>query len=134
MADVTIRVLDDEVQRMLQRAPRQVSRAMRQGMEDATALLLRTMITYPPKVDSSVYRRTGTLGRSWSRRIDGAGLTIRGEVGSNANIAPYNRVVQDRERQARVHRGRWITVQSAAQRNERAIDEMFRRRLEQVLR
>ena len=134
MADVTIRVLDDEVLRMLERAPGRVNRAMRRGMEDAASLLLRVLITYPPKVDSSVYRRAGTLGRSWARRIDGTGMNLRGEVGSNANIAPYNRVVQDRERQARVHRGRWITVQSAAQRNERAIDQMFRQRLAQELR
>jgi len=134
MAEVTIRIDSAQVEALLDRAPRRVNDALRLGMEDAAALLLRTLKTYPPKVDSTTYRRTGTLGRSWSRTISGGGATVRAEITSSGYIAPYNRYVQDREQQARVHRGRWITVQSAAERNAAGINRMFATRLRNALR
>ncbi len=76
---------------MLDRTPRELDRALRGGMTDAMVYLNRQMTTYPPQRTGSAYKRTGTLGRSWSWKIDGTGAEIVGRLGSNANIAPYNR-------------------------------------------
>ncbi len=126
MANVALQINDSEVRRMLADSPAKLERAMRGGINDATALLLRDLQTYPPQRTGSSYVRTGTLRRSWSREIEGQGLALRGIVGSNENMAPYNREVQDSERQAEIHRGRWTnTVQNVVERNESAIQEMF---------
>lgn len=130
MADVTIQIDDAEVRRMLSSAPAQIDRAMRGAMTDATVLLLGEMKTYPPQRAGSAYKRTNTLKGSWSRRITGRGVEISGVVGSNANIAPYNRRVQDATMQARVHRGRWTnTVQEVSRRNAAHINQMFANRI-----
>ena len=50
---------------------------------------------YPPqRLTKTRYKRTGTLGRSWSFGVRVRPGQIEGDVGSNANIAPYNRRVQ----------------------------------------
>jgi hypothetical protein len=44
-------------------------------------------------------------------------------------MAPYNRIVQDSERQAPIHRELWTnTVQNVVSRNETAIQDMFEAR------
>ena len=129
MANVALEIDDSDVRRMLASSPAKLDRAMRGGMNDATALLLRELQTYPAQRTGSTYKRTGTLPRSWSREIDGNGLTMRGIVGSNENMAPYNRYVQDADRQAAIHQGRWTnTVQDVVSRNERTIQDMFEAR------
>jgi hypothetical protein len=130
MTTVAITIDSREVRNMLERAPGRINRALRAGMDDATLLLLREQKTYPPQRTGSTYRRTGTLGRSWSRTVETQGNTVIGEVGSNSNMAPYNRQVQDADRQSRIHRGRWTnTVQETARRNERTVQRYFDRRL-----
>lgn len=59
---------------------------------------------YPEKGDSTTYRRTGRLGRSWaiSYTINARGMA--GETGTNVEYAHW---VQDDELQAWMHRGRW---------------------------
>ncbi len=129
MANVALQINDSEVRRMLAQTPAALQRAMRGAMNDATALLLRDLQTYPPQRTGSSYVRTGTLRRSWSRDIQGDGLALRGIVGSNSNMAPYNRAVQDADQQAPIHRGRWTnTVQNVVSRNESAIQDMFEAR------
>lgn len=54
------------------------------------------------------YRRTGTLGRRWRHLITPAGGGIRGTL---TNRTPYAEFVQDEKKQARVHAGRWPTIQ-----------------------
>lgn len=126
MANVALQIDDSEVRRMLAQTPGKAERAMRGAMNDATALLLRELQTYPSQRTGSTYKRTGTLRRSWSRDIQGDGLAMRGIVGSNETMAPYNKFVQDSDRQAAVHRGRWTnTVQDVVSRNERTIQDMF---------
>ena len=129
MANISLQINDSEVRRMLAQTPAALERAMRGAMNDATALLLRELQTYPTQRTGSSYVRTGTLRRSWSRDIDGQGLAMRGIVGSNENMAPYNRLVQDADRQAPIHHGLWTnTIQSVVSRNETAIQDMFEAR------
>lgn len=126
---LSIDINNSEVRRMLASTPSALARAMRGAMNDAMALLLRDLQTYPPQRTGSSYVRTGTLRRSWSRDIDGQGLAMRGIVGSNENMAPYNRLVQDADRQAPIHHGLWTnTIQNVVSRNETAIQDMFEAR------
>lgn len=132
--NLSIRIDDSEVRDLINRTPDKLDDAMLGGMNDATALLLRELKTYPPPPSNSTYVRRHNLFNSWSRVIEGSGLQIRGTVGSNQNIAPYNRWVQDEERQAEVHRPRWTnTAQEVLRRNEQNIRNMFSARMRAAL-
>ena len=130
MTTVTIEIESRQVIGYLQSAPTRINRAMRAAMEDATVLIHRQMQTYPPQRAGSTYKRTNTLRASWFRRISGQGNEITGEVVSSGNTAPYNRLVQDADRQAAVHRGRWTnTAQEVQRRTTPTIQRYFDRRL-----
>ncbi len=71
-------------------------------MTDVGAEGKRFISKYPPQtLTKTGYRRTGTLKRSWSFRVSKARAKLSVIVGSNSNIAPYNRPVQGR-RQVRI--------------------------------
>ena len=131
MTEVTIEIDSRAARALLDLAPERVNRALRAGMEDSTVLLLREMQTYPPQRAGSSYVRTNVLRGSWSRDpIEQRQNRITGIVRSNANTAPYNRLVQDATVQARVHRGRWTnTAQNVRRRTEKTIQNYFDRRL-----
>lgn len=130
MTTVTIEIESRQVIGYFQQAPMRINRAMRAAMEDATTLIHRQMQTYPPQRTGSTYKRTNTLRASWFRRISGQGNEITGEVVSSGNTAPYNRLVQDADRQAAVHRGRWTnTAQEVQRRTTPTIQRYFDRRL-----
>ena len=130
MTTVTIEIESRQVIGYLQQAPVRINRAMRAAMEDATVLIHRQMQTYPPQRAGSTYKRTNTLRASWFRRISGQGNEIVGEVVSSGNTAPYNRLVQDADRQAAVHRGHWTnTAQEVQRRTTPTIQRYFDRRL-----
>ena len=130
MTTVTIEIESRQVIGYLQQAPVRINRAMRAAMEDATVLIHRQMQTYPPQRTGSTYKRTNTLRASWFRRISGQGNEIVGEVASSGNTAPYNRLVQDADRQAAVHRGRWTnTAHEVQRRTAPTIQRYFDRRL-----
>ena len=85
-----------------------------EGVASAGGDLLRAeMRRYPPAIPGSSYRRTGTLGKSWTKTVTrgGRGGGWLAQIGTRLNYAPY---VQDEGRQAEVHQGRWQTVQSVA--------------------
>ena len=99
----------DAVTRKLDRLD---SGAYLQGVADAGAQLLRAeMRKYPPPPPNSTYRRTGTLGKSWAQKVTGGPSGWLAVVGTRLNYAPY---VQDMNRQAEIHQGRWQTIQSVA--------------------
>ena len=131
--NLSISIYDSEVRDLINRTPAKLDDAMLGGMNDATALLVRELKIYPSPPAGSTYKRTRSLSNSWHKEIEGRGLQIRGIVGSNQNIAPYNRVVQDEEMQAAIHRGRWQTAQDVLQRNEQNIRGMFGARVRAAL-
>ena len=131
--NLSISIYDSEVRDLINRTPAKLDDAMLGGMNDATALLVRELKIYPSPPAGSTYKRTRALFNSWHKEIEGRGLQIRGIVGSNQNIAPYNRVVQDEEMQAAIHRGRWQTAQDVLQRNEQNIRGMFSARVRAAL-
>ncbi len=129
MPDIRMTLDDSTAQAILSRAPGVVGVALRGAVEDGTTYVLYKIRRYPPQRPGSSYRRTNTLKRSWSRRIEGRGLEIRGIVASNGAMAPYNRTVQSRPHQARVHRGRWHTAQSVSEAAQPVVQRMVMNRL-----
>lgn len=77
------------------------------------------------------YRRTGMLGRSWTMRIDSTVDGIEGRVGTNIVYAPW---VQDKDRQAAIHQGRWQTAQDVLERERDWIVRRFQREIDRLLR
>lgn len=106
---------------------------LQNAMRDVTSDGQRLAARYPPQtLRKSGYRRTGTLKRSWSSRVRTRTGSIVGEVGSNSNIAPYNRFVQGRKgQQARIfRRTRWTTVDDL----EKVMQDDLNERVEEILR
>ncbi|MFA5715310.1 MAG: hypothetical protein WC998_06200 [Candidatus Paceibacterota bacterium] len=67
------------------------------AVQDTVSEGQRFIAKYPPQtLTYTHYRRTGTLKKSWSSEIHMGGDRIEGIVGSNSNIAPYNKDVQGR--------------------------------------
>ncbi len=80
-----------------------VTRMLRRAVTEGQ----RHIAKYPPqRLRKTNYRRTGTLKRSWSKRVTAAGTKVEGVVGSNSNIAPYNVVVQGSRRGTGRRQGR----------------------------
>ncbi len=131
--DVVIRIDDARVRAMLTLAPERIQVAMNRAMTDATVLLLRRMKEYPPPRPQQRYVRTNTLKRSWSREVVWRGADVTGRVGSNSDMAPYNREVQDSETQGEPFRGRWQTVQSVARDEQQTIGRMFNERIREQI-
>lgn len=98
------------------------------GVRDQAAEGVRFMSTYPPIRDSS-YRRTGTLRRSWSFSMRTGGGRIEGEIGSNSNIAPYNREVQGKEQTDLFWGKGWHNVTQL----ETMIDKDFPKRVQSLI-
>ena len=66
------------------------------------------------------YRRTGTLGRKWTHRVERGGR--RGVVGNNTAYGP---LVQSGDQQAGYHRGTWQTDQEVADREAGQVRQFF---------
>lgn len=115
--------------------PARAQRALEAGMTDATLYLQRQLMDYPTQRAGSTYKRTNTLKRSWlqpdSRRVRRVSGGVEGGVYSSKFAQSYNRLVQDKEHQAAVHRVIWRghTVQSIASASERNTQRMFSIRL-----
>jgi hypothetical protein len=110
--------------------PDKFERALRGALNDISALLLREAQTYPEQRSGGGYVRTMTLNRSWNRTpVEGTGDRLWAEVGSDGNIAPYNRNVMDADTQAAVHVGTWRTIQAIVQDNTSRAVSMFEARV-----
>lgn len=99
-----------------------ISRDLQRLMRNTVAEGNRFIAKYPPqRLRKSGYKRTGTLKRSWSFKVRNEVRRIVGTVGSNSNIAPYNRFVQGR-RQRRLFRGAgWRNVNTLEARMTRQL-------------
>ena len=99
-------------------------RDLESAMKRSLYRLVGEMAQYPPLASSS-YRRTGTLGRSWTSRIKIRSVSggIEGRIGTNVEYAP---LVQSSRLQARVHRRHgWITDARAMENQRRNIEGEF---------
>lgn len=118
----------EELLRLFERV--QSNTFLRAPMISSLVLLRGQLAHYPAAPADSSYRRTGTLGRSWTHSIAELADGLQGEVGTNVRYAPY---VQSQQRQARTHQGRWPTDEQVIQQNEARIREIFADAVQQAL-
>jgi hypothetical protein len=130
MTNISITVDDKQIRAMGKRYPDLMDQVIRGTLEDGSTKMLAEITRYPSPPPDTGYRRTNTLFRSWSRRaITKTANGWRVIVGSNSNMAPYNRWVQDRDRQAKIHQGRWVTAQDVIESLEGPIQRFADARL-----
>ncbi len=134
MPDITVTVDTRAVQQLLARAPQALDRAIEGSLNDTATYMLARVKHYPPQRPNSSYIRTKTLFRSWSMRpITRTAGGWQVVVGSNGLIAPYNRYVQSRDRQAAIHVGRWETAESAVEQSQSRIQRFVDSRVRAAL-
>ena len=109
----------------------QATNVLRDPMQRAVLRIQRDMQEYPTQRVGSTYRRTGTLGRLWTTRVQQNSGYLEGKVGNRVKYAPF---VQSRQFQARIHRGRWQTDERVVNLNARTIVRDFEATIERVLR
>jgi hypothetical protein len=130
MAEIVITV--NGVDRLVTKFGRlQGVKFFRDPMQRSIYRLQRYMARYPSPPPKSKYRRTGTLGRRWTTRIDETTGGIVGKVGNNTKYAP---LVQSSALQAKVHRGRWQTDRDAIRDMRSTIVRDFEQSIEEALR
>jgi hypothetical protein len=87
----------------------------------------RWIAVYPPQsLNKTGYVRTGTLKRSWSHSVTRRPGAIVGIIGSNANIAPYNRFVQGSPQVKAFQTAGWRGVDDLEQRVQNDLDRRVR--------
>ena len=90
---------------------RAVGRDMQRLMTRTVADGNRFISRYPPqRLTASGYVRTNTLKRSWSFKVSNQVRRITGTVGSNSNIAPYNKFVQGKRQRRLFRAAGWSNV------------------------
>lgn len=98
--------------------------------KSVTRLLLHLggeMSVYPPPPSGSTYRRTGTLGRTWTAarpQFKASGTLFEGRIG---NATPYANYVQKADDQAWMHKGRWQTETEVLDDNQAGIEKELER-------
>jgi multimeric flavodoxin WrbA len=123
--DIEVQGLEEAL-RKFETIPQKVNSTMKTLMEKSMRVLWENVPPYPPKPETSKYRRTGTLGRSLGAEgakptvysIKGSGANMSGTFGTNLSYAKY---VIDPERQAYMHKGRWWTMNTI---KEKSLDKI----------
>jgi hypothetical protein len=123
----------DLLQRMA-KYPKELDAAMQKATTAALLVVQENVPPYPPTLPNQKYRRTGTLGRSLGvgmnsgivgtpdiRTVKKVGTTgYEGTFGSNLSYAAE---VIGEGTQKPIHRGRWWTMKTVAQ---RAVSKVIR--------
>lgn len=100
---------------------------------DAAQLMVNDLKQYPPPPANSRYVRTGTLGRGWEGASFVTSVSARRVVTTGLNPVRYVVFVQG-ERQARVHKGKWKTVEQIKRKNQAAIRALFLQAIQRIAR
>jgi hypothetical protein len=142
MTDIEIEGLDEAIQKY-QGASKKLERAMRQTMNNSLLVLHENVPPYPSPPEGSTYRRTGTLGRTLGSgpgggvagkpdiyQVTGSMNNIQGAFGTRLNYAPY--VISD-DKQARMHKGRWFTMSTIADRARAKITKLWNDLIDVIL-
>jgi hypothetical protein len=121
VSDLTISIRG--VDRLMVKLGRvQGTRILLPPTQRAVFRLQRYMATYPPAPARSKYKRTGTLGRRWTTKVESTGDGVIGKVGNNTEYGP---LVQSKKFQADVHKNRWQTDADAIRDNRKDIVQDF---------
>jgi hypothetical protein len=117
-----------------------ISEGFRPMIEQATnkAVLYvhSTVPKYPAQPEGTRYRRTGTLGREITTEVRSVGSDVVGVIGSPTVYAPW--VISAEEiggigPQAKVHQGRWWTLQGVVERAKEAVVKIYLTSLQELL-
>lgn len=106
--DIEIQGLDG-VLAALDAFPEQVAARMEEATTRVVLRLIPDLARYPAPPAGSTYRRTGTLGRTWTSATPTFQAMASGFEGRVGNATPYAVYVQSADDQAWMHRGRWPT-------------------------
>lgn len=101
--------------------------------EYPSPIALRTWVRADGTAGESVgqaYRRTGTLGRRWTKRVERSATGLTGRVGNNTSYAPF---VQSHVLQAGIHAGRWQTDKEVLENRRPWIIARFKRAIDRAL-
>ena len=134
---ITVKGLDELLAKM-RAFPDKLNAAIKSKMDDALLVLWENVPAYPPEPEDSSYTRTGTLGRTLGSSEGGgkggaypdiyevhplgSASGYEGRFGTNLDYAPS---VVDPEEQAAVHRGRWWTMTTIAEKAHDKIVAVF---------
>lgn len=106
--------------------------------EKASDYFLQEIPPYPPPgINVTGYKRTGTLGRKWTRKVERVGAKARGKIGTSTGYAPW--VVSEEVGnngagpQAWFHQDRWWTIQQVARDVAPHIYKMYRQWVRRML-
>lgn len=126
---IELRITPPDLVPRMRRYPEKLQSEMERTMKQSLAHLQGSVPEYPAADPSSSYVRTGTLGRSIGLggradiyQIDAIGGGYEAKFGTRLSYAPY---VIDADRQARMHSGRWWTLQSVLGRAQPGIMRLF---------
>jgi len=126
----------DELERRFSKWPVKFRQALRTTVGASLLIFWENVPGYPQQSPETDYRRTGTLGRTLGSSMTGGkaggkpdiyGIQessgyMAGEFGTRLNYAPY---VIGETQQARMHRGRWWTIRTIAERSVSKITRAF---------
>lgn len=105
-------------------------RRLERGIEKALLFAHGSLPGYPAPPPRSRYRRTGTLGKSITTRVEKTRDEVRGIIGTALRYAPWvissRRIDDGRGPQAWMHRGRWWTLQEEIARRKSEIVRIVR--------
>lgn len=129
----------DRLNKRLTRVNKDLTPKLEAAQEEANLVVLGNIPGYPPPIATSPYKRTGTLGRNFSQRVDRlGGNQIVGYVGNPTKYAPWviseKKLSDGRGPQARVHRDRWYTLQKVVEDSAKDILRVLRGAVKDILR
>lgn len=128
--DVTVRLAGvEQVYAKLGRL--EGNKVLRVPTEQGVLVLQRDMKVYPPPRPRQRYRRTGTLGRRWTKRVRSSSDGVVGVVGNNTTYAPW---VQSSRFIAWMHKDRWQTDEQVMEQHRPRIVEFFHSAIRRALR
>ena len=131
MVNIQIKGIDELIKKL---GMFKASEILEPTMRWALDRLWRQIVPYPAKPIGSTYRRTMMLGKTWNKKVDQTSTRLVGSLGVDLGIVPYARYVQDRDRQAWMHKGRWKTIQDVAEKETGTIRRQFEIEIERSLR
>lgn len=115
MAAIEVTGLNETIAACKQ-APQLITQTIQPAVEGALLSLLPDLASYPSPPANSAYRRTGTLGRTWTAAKPEFQAISSGFEARIGNPTPYAPFVQGTP-QARMHRGRWEEAEKIAEKH-----------------
>lgn len=135
MANIRIKGLD-ALRSKWSSAASIIQPALKSGMHEAVLYVHSQVPPYPAPPIGSTYIRTGQLGRSITERVEELSQGVAGYIGTNTIYAPWvisSEAVGGRGPQARVHQGRWWTLQGVVERSAANVQKIFERVVDDIL-